>query len=274
MRPNCGRSLAVSVPPDSLMDIPCAFLWFVADGGPLAQVSGLGTCPVDGPPLYLTCACRYLEICSADGRDTLFLRAKDEASAKSWAAAIQAQVNTLTPRVKDELQALLSATSTAGSQDIKRIGWLTEQVPAGPGPLLPSLPLSRSRFPSLPHPALALSPLFTPPHPPSLLPCLLQLPSGGTAPTLALLTEKELLLYSCLPQTREALSRPARTAPLITTRYLRVGQDRVSHPELGGGGDALEGPQKLGTPAPFYPELFPRWPGVSLCPVWALVPHL
>lgn len=106
---------------------------FGVDGGPLAQVSGLGTCPVDGTPLYLTCACRYLEICSADGRDTLFLRAKDEASAKSWAAAIQAQVNTLTPRVKDELQALLSATSTAGSQDIKRIGWLTEQVPAGPG---------------------------------------------------------------------------------------------------------------------------------------------
>ncbi|XP_066869520.1 alpha-1-syntrophin isoform X2 [Kogia breviceps] len=114
---------------------------------------------------------RYLEICSADGRDTLFLRAKDEASARSWATAIQAQVNALVPWVKDELQALLSATSTAGSQDIKQIGWLTEQ-----------------------------------------------LPSGGTAPTLALLTEKELLLYCCLPQTREALSRPARTAPLITTR--------------------------------------------------------
>ncbi|XDA82572.1 hypothetical protein R6Z07F_012486 [Ovis aries] len=122
---------------------------------------------------------RYLEICSADGRDTLFLRAKDEASAKSWAAAIQAQVNTLTLRVKDELQALLSATSTAGSQDIKRIGWLTEQ-----------------------------------------------LPSGGTAPTLALLTEKELLLYSCLPQTREALSRPARTAPLITTRLVHSGPSK------------------------------------------------
>ncbi|KAB0401908.1 hypothetical protein E2I00_017868 [Balaenoptera physalus] len=70
---------------------------------------------------------RYLEICSADGRDTLFLRAKDEASARSWAAAIQAQVNALMPWVKDELQALLSATSTAGSQDIKQIGWLTEQ---------------------------------------------------------------------------------------------------------------------------------------------------
>uniref|UniRef100_A0A8C6DJR0 Syntrophin alpha 1 n=1 Tax=Moschus moschiferus TaxID=68415 RepID=A0A8C6DJR0_MOSMO len=126
---------------------------------------------------------RYLEICSADGRDTLFLRAKDEASAKSWAAAIQAQVNTLTLLVKDELQALLSATSTAGSQDIKRIGWLTEQ-----------------------------------------------LPSGGMAPTLALLTEKELLLYSCLPQTREALSRPARTAPLITTRLVHSGPSKGSVP--------------------------------------------
>ncbi|XP_031997960.1 alpha-1-syntrophin isoform X3 [Hylobates moloch] len=113
---------------------------------------------------------RYLEICSADGQDTLFLRAKDEASARSWATAIQAQVNALTPRVKDELQALLAATSTAGSQDIKQIGWLTEQ-----------------------------------------------LPSGGMAPTLALLTEKELLLYSSLPETCEALSRPARTAPLIAT---------------------------------------------------------
>ncbi|XP_038313869.1 alpha-1-syntrophin isoform X3 [Canis lupus baileyi] len=115
---------------------------------------------------------RYLEICSADGQDTLFLRAKDEASAKSWAAAIQAQVNALMPWVKDELQALLAATSTTGSQDIKQIGWLTEQ-----------------------------------------------LPNGGTAPTLALLTEKELLLYCHLPQTREALSQPSRTAPLIATRY-------------------------------------------------------
>ena len=37
------------------------------------------------------------------------------------------------------------------------------------------------------------------------------------------------------------------------------------------GGDALDGPQRLGTPAPFYAELFPRWPEASLCPVWALV---
>ena len=104
---------------------------FGVDGGPLAQVSGLGTCPVDGTPLYLTCACRYLEICSADGRDTLFLRAKDEASAKSWAAAIQAQVNTLMPRVKDELQALLSATSTAGSQE-RNSSSLPRDVPSFP----------------------------------------------------------------------------------------------------------------------------------------------
>ncbi|EDL85970.1 syntrophin, acidic 1 [Rattus norvegicus] len=116
---------------------------------------------------------RYLEICAADGQDTLFLRAKDEASARSWAGAIQAQISTFIPWVKDELQALLTATGTAGSQDIKQIGWLTEQ-----------------------------------------------LPSGGTAPTLALLTEKELLLYCSLPQTREALSRPARTAPLIATSSL------------------------------------------------------
>ncbi|XP_011764704.1 alpha-1-syntrophin isoform X2 [Macaca nemestrina] len=126
---------------------------------------------------------RYLEICSAEGQDTLFLRAKDEASARSWASAIQAQVNALMLRVKDELQALLAATSTAASQDIKQIGWLTEQ-----------------------------------------------LPSGGTAPTLALLTEKELLLYSSLPETREALSRPVRTAPLIATRLVHSGPSKGSVP--------------------------------------------
>ena len=37
------------------------------------------------------------------------------------------------------------------------------------------------------------------------------------------------------------------------------------------GGDALDGPQRLGTPAPFCAELFPRWLEASLCPVWALV---
>lgn len=109
--------------------------------GPYFRVEQLQ--PSGQAHLYLTCACRYLEICSADGQDTLFLRAKDEASAKSWAAALHAQIHTLMPWVKDELQALLAATSTAGSQDIKQIGWLTEQVPAGPRrdlvfPLFPS----------------------------------------------------------------------------------------------------------------------------------------
>ncbi|CAO2578184.1 Snta1 [Lemmus lemmus] len=126
---------------------------------------------------------RYLEIWAADGQDTLFLRAKDEASARSWAGAIQAQISTFIPWVKDELLALLTATGTAGNQDIKQIGWLTEQ-----------------------------------------------LPGGGMAPTLALLTEKELLLYCSLPQTREALSRPARTAPLIATRLVHSGPSKGSVP--------------------------------------------
>ncbi|XP_055458170.1 alpha-1-syntrophin [Psammomys obesus] len=126
---------------------------------------------------------KYLEICAADGQGTLFLRAKDEASARSWAGAIQAQINTFIPWAKDELQALLTATGTAGSQDIKQIGWLTEQ-----------------------------------------------LPSGGAAPTLALLTEKELLLYCSVPQSREALSNPARTAPLIATRLVHSGPSKGSVP--------------------------------------------
>lgn len=100
-------------------------------------------------------AFRYLEICAADGQDTLFLRAKDEASARSWAGAIQAQISTFIPWVKDELQALLTATGTAGSQDIKQIGWLTEQVLAGP----------HFWYPLSPHFLLALGPLpFHSPH--------------------------------------------------------------------------------------------------------------
>lgn len=164
------------------------------------------------------CPFRYLEIWAADGQDTFFLRAKDEASARSWAGAIQGQISTFIPWVKDELQALLTAAGAAGSQDIKQIGWLTEQVLAGP----------HCWHPVSPHALLALD-LF-PFHPSSLLFCL-QLPSGGTAPTLALLTEKELLLYCSLPQTREALSRPARTAPLIATRY-RGGRGAVLHSVL------------------------------------------
>ncbi|KAK7808935.1 hypothetical protein U0070_010082 [Myodes glareolus] len=156
---------------------------------------------------------RYLEIWAADGQDTLFLRAKDEASARSWAGAIQAQISTFIPWVKDELLALLTATGTAGNQDIKQIGWLTEQVLAvTPCHPMPFWPFDLFSF-----------------HP-SSLPFCLQLPSGGTAPTLALLTEKELLLYCSLPQTREALSRPARTAPLIATRLVHSGPSKGSVP--------------------------------------------
>lgn len=185
---------------------------------------------------------RYLEICAADGQGTVFLRAKDEASARSWAGAIQAQISTFIPWVKDELQALLSATGTAGSQDIKQIGWLTEQVCAG----------SYFRYPLPPHFLLALGPLSLPL---SSLSLCLQLPGGGTAPTLALLTDKELLLYCSLPQTREALSRPARTAPLIATRYGGAGELCCRQIWEGGFPD---GPRKPQTLAPFCLHLFPR----------------
>lgn len=73
-------------------------------------------------------SCRYLEVCSADGRIPLFLRAKDEASAEAWFNAIHSNISTLLPRVKEELKALHSGISVAGSRDIKHIGWLTEQV--------------------------------------------------------------------------------------------------------------------------------------------------
>ncbi|XP_051887308.1 alpha-1-syntrophin [Pristis pectinata] len=42
-------------------------------------------------------------------------------------------------------------------------------------------------------------------------------------PVLAVLTEKELLLYSCLPQTREQLDNPASRHPLIATRLVHSG---------------------------------------------------
>lgn len=154
------------------------------------------------------------------------------------------------PWVKDELQALMAATSTAGSQDIKQIGWLTEQVPAGPGTysFFSFPPLELTPFPFLLTVSQLWPPDLSPPCPFSLLPCSLQLPNGGTAPTLALLTEKELLLYCCLPQTREALSRPARTAPLITTRYSLAGRSVCLT-----WGVMPNMPQKLGDSSPILP---------------------
>jgi len=140
------------------------------------------------------CPCRYLEVCSADGRVALFLRAKDEATAQSWLAAIQASAGALLPRVKEELRAQLAGAGATAGRDVKHVGWLTEQVPPSP-PVTP-----RHRAAGGPDP----------------LPS--QLPSAGTRNLLAVLTEKELLLYGSLPQSRDALGKPAHSYPLIATR--------------------------------------------------------
>nr|XP_048676097.1 alpha-1-syntrophin [Caretta caretta] len=124
---------------------------------------------------------RYLEVCSADGRIPLFLRAKDEVTAQSWFNAIHTNVNALVPRVKEELRALLAAAGVAGSKEIKHVGWLTEQ-----------------------------------------------LPGDGTKNILTILTEKDLLFYSSLPQTRDALNKPAHSYPLIATRLVHSGPSKGS----------------------------------------------
>nr|XP_028590708.1 alpha-1-syntrophin [Podarcis muralis] len=124
---------------------------------------------------------RYLEVCSADGRIPLFLRAKDEVSAQAWFNAIHSNISALLPRVKEELRTSQSGVGVAGSRDIKHIGWLTEQ-----------------------------------------------LPGDGTKNILALLTEKELLFYSSLPQSREALNKPTHSFPLIATRLVHSGPSKGS----------------------------------------------
>uniref|UniRef100_A0A8C8E8W2 Syntrophin alpha 1 n=1 Tax=Otus sunia TaxID=257818 RepID=A0A8C8E8W2_9STRI len=124
---------------------------------------------------------RYLEVCSADGRVALFLRAKDEATAQSWLSAIQANTGALLPRVKEELRAQLAGAGVVAGRDVKHVGWLTEQ-----------------------------------------------LPSAGTRNLLAVLTEKELLLYGSLPQSRDALGKPAHSYPLIATRLVHSGPAKGS----------------------------------------------
>uniref|UniRef100_A0A8C3KH44 Syntrophin alpha 1 n=2 Tax=Calidris pygmaea TaxID=425635 RepID=A0A8C3KH44_9CHAR len=124
---------------------------------------------------------RYLEVCSADGRLALFLRAKDEATAQSWLSAIQANASALLPRVKEELRAQLAGAGAVAGRDIKHVGWLTEQ-----------------------------------------------LPSAGTRNLLAVLTEKELLLYGSLPQSREAMGKPTHSYPLIATRLVHSGPAKGS----------------------------------------------
>ncbi|NXX93974.1 SNTA1 protein, partial [Centropus bengalensis] len=124
---------------------------------------------------------RYLEVSSADGRVTLFLRAKDEATARSWLGAIQATAGALLPRVKEELRAQLVGAGPAAGRDVKHVGWLTEQ-----------------------------------------------LPGAGTRNLLAVLTEKELLLYPSLPASREALGKPVHSYPLIATRLVHSGPAKGS----------------------------------------------
>ncbi|XP_068119375.1 alpha-1-syntrophin [Hyperolius riggenbachi] len=117
---------------------------------------------------------RYLEICSADGRDVLFLRAKDAGTAQSWFSAIHANVSALTPRVREDVKQILG-------KEVKHMGWLTEQL--------------------------------TP---------------EGKRNLLAILTEKDFLLYNSLPHTREGFSKPAFCHPLIATRLVHSGPPKSS----------------------------------------------
>ncbi|NXP08979.1 SNTA1 protein, partial [Thinocorus orbignyianus] len=132
---------------------------------------------------------RYLEVCSADGRVALFLRAKDEATAQSWLGAIQANAGALLPRVKEELRAQLAGAGAVAGRDVKHVGWLTEQVPPQ---------------------------TFHHPMPPRCWNLL------------AVLTEKELLLYGSLPQSRDAVGKPTHSYPLIATRLVHSGPAKGS----------------------------------------------
>ncbi|CAG5979163.1 unnamed protein product [Menidia menidia] len=46
-----------------------------------------------------------------------------------------------------------------------------------------------------------------------------QVPQGPQRPVLAVLTEKDLLLYPSLPESKESLMSPTKSHPLITTRF-------------------------------------------------------
>ncbi|KAM9296502.1 alpha-1-syntrophin [Gastrophryne carolinensis] len=105
---------------------------------------------------------RYLEICSADGRDVLFFRAKDAGTAQSWFNAIHANVSALAPYAREEVKQILA-------KEVKQMGWLNEQLtPEGKRNLLGiltekdfllynSLPHSRDGFskPAFCHPLIA-----------------------------------------------------------------------------------------------------------------------
>ncbi|NWZ96035.1 SNTA1 protein, partial [Nesospiza acunhae] len=193
---------------------------------------------------------RYLEVCSADGRVALFLRAKDEATAQSWLGAIQANAAALLPRVKEELRAQLAGAGTVAGRDVKHVGWLTEQVP----------------------------PRVVPRHP--VPPCCggpdpvpLQLPSAGTRNLLAVLTEKELLLYGSLPQSRDALGKPTHSYPLIATRLVHSGPAKGSALYEAERSFALRAGGRLGVQTHLFSLESPRR-GVRRGPRLTLVPSL
>lgn len=48
--------------------------------------------------------------------------------------------------------------------------------------------------------------------------CLCQVSKGPERPVLAVLTDRDLLLYPTLPESKESLSSPTKSHPLITTR--------------------------------------------------------
>ncbi|XP_048879062.1 alpha-1-syntrophin [Brienomyrus brachyistius] len=125
---------------------------------------------------------RYFKVISADRRTSLFLRAKDAAMAQSWYNTIQSAASALVPKVIEELRGM------HGGQEVKHIGWLTEQPPQGP-----------------------------------------------EKSVLAMLTERDLVLYHALPDNRESLCSPDQSYPLITTRLVHSGPGKTStimDPEL------------------------------------------
>uniref|UniRef100_A0A8C5Q531 Syntrophin alpha 1 n=1 Tax=Leptobrachium leishanense TaxID=445787 RepID=A0A8C5Q531_9ANUR len=117
---------------------------------------------------------RYLDIISADGRDVLLLRGKDESTAQSWFNAIHTNVSCLIPRLQEDIKQHLG-------KEVKQMGWLTEQ-----------------------------------------------LAQDSKRNLLAILTEKDFLLYNSLPHSREGFSKPAYCYPLIATRLVHSGPSKNS----------------------------------------------
>uniref|UniRef100_A0A4W3HJV7 PDZ domain-containing protein n=1 Tax=Callorhinchus milii TaxID=7868 RepID=A0A4W3HJV7_CALMI len=114
---------------------------------------------------------RYIDIASADGKQSVSLRGKDAATVQSWYATIQSNANSFLPRTREDLRLLAGGGGILGSKGTKHLGWLTDKE----------------------------------------------------KPVFAILTEKDLLLYRCLPQSREALNNPSASHPLITTRLVHSG---------------------------------------------------